>query len=81
MYTYYYIIPLIIVIQLNIFVCSSAENVWLCLVEVINLHVHVCVDLALFKRINSDAVGIILLCFINSTYALIVVNYITSYCI
>ena len=31
--------------------------------EVINLHVHVCVVLTLFKRINSDAVGIILLCF------------------
>ena len=31
--------------------------------EVINLHIHVCVVLTLFKRINSDAVGIILLCF------------------
>ena len=31
--------------------------------EVINLHVHVCVVLTLFKRINSDAVRIILLCF------------------
>ena len=31
--------------------------------EVINLHEHVCVVLTLFKRINSDAVRIILLCF------------------
>ena len=33
--------------------------------EVINLHVHVCIVLTLFKRINSDAVGNILLCFIK----------------
>ena len=31
--------------------------------EVINLHVHACVVLTLFKRINSDAVRITLLCF------------------
>ena len=34
MYIYYSIILLIIVIQLNIFVCSSADNVRLCLVNI-----------------------------------------------
>ena len=33
--------------------------------EVINLHVHVCVVLTLFNVVNSEAVGIILLCFIK----------------
>ena len=61
--------------------------------EVINLHVHVCVVLTLFNVVNSEAVGIILLCFIKfyiCTYSsqlynfllyviiLVIVNYLES---